>query len=67
MLKSFGELVKIKNGFWVDAVWQFERYNIDTYSSRKEMIDNVKKEDVMDFIKILLHDAHKTEILMTPR
>lgn len=67
MLKSFDELVKIRNGFWVDAVWQFERYNIDTYSSRKEMIDNVKKEDVMDFIKILLHDAHKTEILMTPR
>lgn len=66
MLKSFDELTKTKNGFWIDAIWQLERYGFDTYSSRKKLINSIKKDDVMEFIRVFLRNAHTSEVLMTP-
>lgn len=66
MLKNHDELVKTKNGFWLDAIWQKENYGIDVYTNRREIIEKISISDIMDFMKTLLDNSHFCETLMQP-
>ena len=67
MLKNHDELVKTKNGFWLDAIWQKENYGIDVYTNRREIIEGISISDIMDFMKTLLDNSHFCETLMQPK
>jgi zinc protease len=66
MLKNLDETLKTKNGFWLGAIWQKENYGIDVYTSRREMIEQIRISDIMDFMKALLSNSHFCETLMQP-
>ena len=66
MLKELEEFIHTKNGFWIDAIWQNERYNFDTYTDRENTIKRVTKEEIMNFISEFLKTSHKCETLMEP-
>lgn len=66
MLKDLDELVKTKNGFWLDIIWQKENRGIDVYTNRREIIEQISIDDIMDFIKTLLNNSHFCETLMLP-
>ena len=66
MLKNLDETLKTKNGFWLGAIWQKENYGIDVYTSRREMIEQIRISDIMDFMKTLLSNSHFCETLMQP-
>ncbi len=66
MLKDHDELVKTKNGFWLDVIWQKENYGMDVYTTRREIIEQMSISDIMDFMKILLNHSHFCETLMQP-
>ena len=66
MLKDHDELVKTKNGFWLDAIWQKENYGIDVYTNRRKIIENICISDIKDFMKTLLKNSHFCETLMQP-
>ena len=67
MLKDLDELVKTKNGFWLDIIWQKENSGIDIYTNRREIIEQISIDDIMDFIKTLLNNSHFCETLMLPK
>lgn len=67
LLKSFDELVKTKNGFWIDTIWKKEDWGIDQYSDRRTIIELLQKDDVMETIGKLLSHSHFCEILMRPQ
>jgi len=48
MLKAHDELVNMKNGFWLDVIWQKEHRNIDLYTNRRAIIANtfILEDDV---------------------
>lgn len=66
MLKEHDELVKTKNGFWLDVIWQKENYSMDVYTTRREIIENISISDIIGFMKTLLNNSHFCETLMQP-
>lgn len=66
MLKDLDELVKTKNGFWLDIIWQKENRGIDLYSERHSIIEQLQIGDVMDFVRKLLSNSHFCETVMRP-
>jgi zinc protease len=66
MLKEHDELVKTKNGFWLDVIWQKENYSMDVYTTRREIIENISICDITGFMKTLLNNSHFCETLMQP-
>jgi zinc protease len=66
MLKDLDELVKTKNGFWLDIIWQKENRGVDMYSERRSIIEQLQLADVMEFAGELLSHSHFCETLMTP-
>ena len=66
MLKDLEELVKAKNGFWIDIIWQKEDKGIDNYTGRRKIIENIEKKDIMSFMKTLQKNSHFCETLMQP-
>jgi zinc protease len=66
MLKDHDEMVKTKNGFWLGAIWQKENYGIDIYTARRELIEQISINDIMDFMRTLLNNSHFCETLMQP-
>ena len=66
MLKDLDELVKTKNGFWLDIIWQKENRGIDLYSERRSIIEQLQIGDVMDFVRKLLSNSHFCETVMRP-
>ena len=66
LLKSFDELVKTKNGFWIDVMWAKENRGIDTYTERRAITEQLQVNEVIDFVKQFLSQSHFTETLMQP-
>lgn len=66
MLKDLDELLKTKNGFWLDIIWQKENRGVDMYSERRSIIEQLQLADVMEFAGELLSHSHFCETLMTP-
>jgi len=66
LLKSFDELVKTKNGFWLDVMWAKENRGIDTYTERRAITEQLQVNEVIDFVKRFLSLSHFTETLMQP-
>ena len=66
LLKSFDELVKTKNGFWIDVIWNKENRGIDTYTERRAITEQLQVNEVVDFVKYFLSQSHFTETLMQP-
>lgn len=66
LLKSFDELVKTKNGFWIDAIWNKEDRGVDTYTERRALTEQLQVNEVIDFVKHFLSLSHFTETLMQP-
>ena len=64
MLKDNDELVKTKNGFWLDIIWQKENRGVDLYSERRSIIEQLQIDDVMEFVGKILSHSHFCEILM---
>ncbi len=64
MLKDHDELVKTKNGFWLDIIWQKENRGVDLYSERRSIIEQLQIDDVMEFVGKILSHSHFCEILM---
>jgi zinc protease len=64
MLKNHDELVKTKNGFWLDIIWQKENRGVDLYSERRSIIEQLQIDDVMEFVGKILSHSHFCEILM---
>jgi hypothetical protein len=66
LLKSFDELVKTKNGFWIDAIWNKEDRGVNTYTERRALTEQLQVNEVIDFVKHFLSLSHFTETLMQP-
>lgn len=67
MRKTREELVATKNGFWLDAIWQNERFGKDIYNPYTHLLDKITKDDVMECMKTFRNASHKMEVLMTPQ
>jgi len=67
MLKDLNEMVKTKNGFWLDIIWQKEDRGLDLYSDRRSIIEQLQIGDVMNFVGQLLSHSHFCETLMRPK
>jgi lysyl-tRNA synthetase class II len=66
LLKAFDELVKTKNGFWLDTMWRKESRGVDMYTDRRSIIEQLQATEVIDFMKQFLSQSHFTEVLMQP-
>jgi zinc protease len=66
MLKDLDELVKTKNGFWLDVIWQKEDRGLDLYSDRRSIIEQLQLGDVTKFVGELQSHSHFCETLMRP-
>ena len=64
MLKSCDELVKTKNGFWIDAIWQKEYRNIDLYTNRRKIIEDMTIDNIVSYFKKIKDNCHFCETLM---
>ena len=66
LLKSFDELVKTANGFWLDTMWRKESTGIDFYSDRRKLIEQLTPDELLSFMKVFQAHAHSSETLMQP-
>lgn len=66
LLKAFDELVKTKNGFWLDTMWRKESRGVDMFTDRRSIIEQLQATEVIDFMKHFLSQSHFTEVLMQP-
>jgi hypothetical protein len=64
MLKSYDELVSMKNGFWLDIIWQKEHKDIDLFTNRRKIIEDMTIEDVVSYLKRIQDNCHFCETLM---
>jgi hypothetical protein len=64
LLKSFDELIKTTNGFWLDTMWKKESTGIDFYTDRRKLIEQLTSVDLLSFMKIFIENSHFTETLM---
>ena len=64
MLKSYDELVSTKNGFWLDIIWQKEHKDIDLFTNRRKIIEDMTIEDVVSYLKRIQGNSHFCETLM---
>ncbi len=64
MLKDFDELVKTRNGFWLDTIWQKESRNFDYYTNRRSLIEQITLDDIKTFMHEFLTHHHFCEALM---
>ena len=66
MQKDYDELVKTKNGFWLDVIWQKEDRGLDLYSDRRSIIEQLQLGDVTKFVGELQSHSHFCETVMQP-
>ena len=66
LLKSLDELEKTKNGFWLDIIWKREDRGIDMFTDRRSIIENIKLDDLKNFVGSLQANSHVCETLMQP-
>lgn len=66
LLKSLDELEKTKNGFWLDIIWKKENRNIDFYTKRRKVIEQLQVSDVRKLMRKMLSHSHVCETLMQP-
>ena len=66
LLKSFDELVKTANGFWLDTMWRKENTGIDFYTDRRKLIEQLTPNELLSFMKAFQVHAHASETLMQP-
>ena len=66
LLKSFDELVKTANGFWLDTMWRKEDTGIDFYTDRRKLIEQLTPDELLSFMKVFQAYSHASETLMQP-
>jgi zinc protease len=66
LLKNLDEMVKTKNGFWLDVIWQKEDRGINLYSDRRSVIEQLQLGDVIKFMGELQSHSHFCETVMHP-
>ena len=66
LLKSFDELVKTANGFWLDTMWRKVSSGIDFYTDRRKLIEQLTPDELLSFMKVFQTHAHNSETLMQP-
>ena len=66
LLKSFDELVKTANGFWLDTMWRKENTGIDFYTDRRKLIEQLTPNELLSFMKVFQAHSHASETLMQP-
>ena len=66
LLKSYDELVKTANGFWLDTMWRKVSSGIDFYSDRRKLIEQLTPDELLSFMKVFQAHAHASETLMQP-
>ena len=64
LLKSFDEMVKTSNGFWLDTIWKKESRGIDFYTNRRQLIEQLTPAELLAFMKKFIESSHFTETLM---
>ena len=65
MLKDFAEDVE-KNGWWIDALEDYYRYNIDLVADYQEAVKAVTAESVQNTLKKLVSAGNVFEVVMMP-
>ena len=66
LLKSYDELVKTANGFWLDTMWRKVSTGIDFYTDRRRLIEQLTPDELLSFMKAFQTHAHNSETLMQP-
>jgi zinc protease len=66
LLKSYDELVKTANGFWLDTMWRKVSSGIDFYTDRRKLIEQLTPDELLSFMKVFQTHAHNSETLMQP-
>ena len=64
LLKSFDEMVKTSNGFWLDTMWKKEDRGLDFYTNRRKTIEQLTLVQLQTFMKEFQKTAHFSETLM---
>ena len=65
MLKDFAEDLE-KNNWWIDALEEYYRYNIDLPADYAEAVKAVTAETVQDMLKKLVGSGNVFEVVMMP-
>ncbi len=66
LLNSLSEKEKTMNGFWLGHIWTKEDRGINTYTNRRETIENLTPQKVQKFMQRFIKSSHHTETLMQP-
>ena len=66
LLNSLSEKEKTMNGFWLGHIWTKEDRGINTYTNRRETIENLTPQKVQKFMQRFIKSFHHTETLMQP-
>ena len=66
LLNSLCEKEKTMNGFWLGHIWTKEDRGINTYTNRRETIENLTPQKVQKFMQRFIKSFHHTETLMQP-
>lgn len=66
LLNSLNEKEKTMNGFWLGHIWTKEDRGINTYTNRRETIENLTPQKVQKFMQRFIKSFHHTETLMQP-
>ena len=54
------------NGFWLGHIWTKEDRGINTYTNRRETIENLTPQKIQKFMQRFIKSFHHTETLMQP-
>lgn len=66
MLKQIEENAK-ENSYWVRVLENKEVEGIDTYSTYRDVVKNLTPKDIQNFVKEILKQGNRVEILMLPK
>jgi hypothetical protein len=66
LLKSLDELEKTKNGFWLDIIWKKENKDVNFYTHRHRLIEQLTPSKLKIFLKQFFKTSHICETLMQP-
>ena len=65
MLKQFDDNAKT-NGFWNNIVYTDYALHLDDYTDYKSLVEKQTPENIVSFMKTMLKDANKVNVVMLP-
>lgn len=65
MLKQIEENVK-ENSYWMSIIENNETEGLDSYTRYRDIVKNVTVKDIQNFVKKILKQGNRVEVLMLP-